>query len=71
MATEAKTESAPSKVPEWLQGDLFIDVLRSNVSGFSKIKSFNAKSGSAAGENYATIMLRVNIEVELEGISCL
>lgn len=70
MATEAKTDSAPSKVPEWLQGELFIDVLRNNVSGFSKIKSFNAKSGSAAGENYATIMLRVNIDVELEGTSC-
>lgn len=61
--------TTPSKVPEWLQSDLFLDILQSNVKGFSKIKSFNIKSGSVAGDNYATIMLRVNIEVELEGIS--
>lgn len=36
--------STASKVPEWLQSDLFLDVLQSNVA--------------------------VNIEVELEGISC-
>lgn len=70
MTTESKPEGIPSKVPQWLQADLFLDVLRDTVKGFSKVKSFNAKSGSAAGENYATIMLRVNIEVELEGISC-
>ncbi|XP_062123816.1 uncharacterized protein LOC133837156 [Drosophila sulfurigaster albostrigata] len=61
MATEAPV----SQVPDWVKAEIFTDVLKESVAGFSKIKSFKATGGSAAGENYATIMLRVNIEVEL------
>ncbi|XP_016980509.2 uncharacterized protein LOC108045619 isoform X2 [Drosophila rhopaloa] len=57
---------AASKIPGWVTAELFEDLLKANVEGFSKVKSFKADSGSAAGENYATIMLRVNIEVELQ-----
>ncbi|KAH8311364.1 hypothetical protein KR044_005921, partial [Drosophila immigrans] len=60
------TEVPVSKVPDWVQAEIFTDVLKESVKGFSKIKSFKADGGSAAGENYATIMLRVNIDVELE-----
>lgn len=67
MASDSVGNAASSKVPDWVQGELFIDVLKDTVKGFSKIKSFKAESGSAAGENYATIMLRVSIQVELEG----
>ncbi|EDW66718.1 uncharacterized protein [Drosophila virilis] len=66
MATESKPVPLASNVPDWVQAELLVDVLRESVKGFSKIKSFKADSGSAAGENYATIMLRLNIEVELE-----
>ncbi|XP_017007948.3 uncharacterized protein [Drosophila takahashii] len=57
---------AASKIPDWITADLFEDILKANVEGYSKVKSFKADIGSAAGENYATIMLRVNIEVELQ-----
>ncbi|XP_041674697.1 uncharacterized protein LOC121530179 [Drosophila eugracilis] len=57
---------AADKVPEWFVADLFEDVLKSSVEGYSKIRSFKAESGSAAGDNYATIMLRVHIEAELQ-----
>ncbi|BFF89740.1 uncharacterized protein DMAD_08425 [Drosophila madeirensis] len=57
---------AAIKVPEWINAELFEDVLKSTVPGYTKVKTFKADIGSAAGENYATIMLRVNIEVELE-----
>ncbi|XP_017052310.1 uncharacterized protein LOC108095656 [Drosophila ficusphila] len=57
---------ATGKIPDWVTADLFEDLLKANVEGFSKVKNFKADSGSAAGENYATIMLRVNIEVELK-----
>ncbi|KAH8359882.1 hypothetical protein KR093_009298 [Drosophila rubida] len=60
------SEVPVSKVPDWVTAEIFTDVLKESVEGFSKIKSFKAEGGSAAGENYATIMLRVNIEVELE-----
>ncbi|XP_023178814.2 uncharacterized protein LOC111604822 [Drosophila hydei] len=66
MSAESKPEPTGSNVPDWVQAELFEDVLKESVNGFSKIKSFKAISGSAAGENYATIMLRVNITVELE-----
>ncbi|XP_034488583.1 uncharacterized protein LOC117792520 [Drosophila innubila] len=66
METEAKIDSPASKVPNWVQAELFLDVLKESVKGFSKIKSFKTNSGSATGENYATIMLRVTIDVELE-----
>ncbi|XP_016952771.1 uncharacterized protein LOC108026365 [Drosophila biarmipes] len=57
---------AASKIPDWITAELFEDVLKANVEGFSKVKSFKADMGSAAGENYATIMLRISIEVELQ-----
>ncbi|XP_052847004.1 uncharacterized protein LOC128258985 [Drosophila gunungcola] len=57
---------AGSKIPDWVTAELFEDVLKANVEGYSKVKNFKADIGSAAGENYATIMLRVNIEVELQ-----
>ncbi|KAH8359883.1 hypothetical protein KR093_009297 [Drosophila rubida] len=60
------SEVPVTKVPDWVTAEMFTDVLKESVEGFSKIKSFKAESGSAAGENYVTIMLRVNIEVELE-----
>ncbi|KAH8247188.1 hypothetical protein KR038_000001, partial [Drosophila bunnanda] len=60
---------ADRKIPEWVNADLFEDVLRSSVEGYSKVSSFKAEFGSGAGENYATIMLRVHIEVELKGKS--
>lgn len=67
MATDSISKVPSSQVPDWVQGELFLDVLKETVKGFLKIKSFDAKSGSAAGENYATVMLRVSIQVELEG----
>eukprot|EP00099_Drosophila_melanogaster_P023580 NP_651385.3 uncharacterized protein Dmel_CG10562 [Drosophila melanogaster] len=57
---------ASSKIPDWVTAEIFEDLLKANVDGYSKIKNFKADIGSAAGENYATIMLRVKIEVELQ-----
>lgn len=67
MSTEKKTDSPASNVPDWLHADLFLDVLKNNVKGFKEIKKFSTVCGSEVGENYATSMLRVNIQVQLEG----
>ncbi|KAH8358984.1 hypothetical protein KR093_003632, partial [Drosophila rubida] len=66
MNTTMATEALDSKVPSWLQPEIFTGVLQESVKCFSKIKNFKAESGLAAGENYTAIMLRVNIQVELE-----
>lgn len=58
---------AANKIPDWITAELFEDVLKANIEGYSKVRNFKADIGSAAGENYATIMLRVHIEVELKG----
>jgi len=58
---------AAGKIPDWVTAERFEDVLKSNVDGYSKVRNFKAEMGSAAGDNYATNMLRVNIEVELQG----
>eukprot|EP00099_Drosophila_melanogaster_P002168 NP_001097918.1 CHK domain ov1 [Drosophila melanogaster] len=57
---------AAGKIPDWVTAERFEDVLKSNVDGYSKVRNFKAEMGSAAGDNYATNMLRVNIEVELQ-----
>ncbi|EDW98759.1 uncharacterized protein LOC6538525 [Drosophila yakuba] len=54
------------KIPDWVTAELFEDVLKSSVDGYSKVRNFKPVIGSAAGDNYATVMLRVNIEVELQ-----
>lgn len=67
MSAEKKTDSPASNVPDWLHADLFLDVLKNNVKRFKEIKKFSTVCGSEVGENYATSMLRVNIQVQLEG----
>lgn len=52
-------------VPEWIKESYFVEILKENVPNFSKIQSFRLKPALSPGENYATLMLRVNIEVEL------
>lgn len=54
-------------VPNWINETQFVEILRESVPKFAKIRSYNVKPGLGAGENYATLMLRVSIEAELEG----
>ncbi|KAH8382877.1 hypothetical protein KR009_005689, partial [Drosophila setifemur] len=54
------------KIPDWINAELFEDVLKATVEGYSKVRSFKADLGTAPGENYATIMVRAHIEAELE-----
>uniref|UniRef100_W8C404 CHK kinase-like domain-containing protein n=1 Tax=Ceratitis capitata TaxID=7213 RepID=W8C404_CERCA len=61
----AAAAAAARQVPEWLKADLFLDLLKKNVPDFKAVKSFNAKPAQNAGENYATLMALVQMEVEL------
>lgn len=54
-------------VPNWINESQFVEILTQNVPQFSEIRSFSAKAAMGAGENYATLMLRVKIEAELIG----
>ncbi|ALC45502.1 CG6834, partial [Drosophila busckii] len=52
-------------VPKWIDETHFVDILRESLPQFSKIQSFHIKPAMCAGENYATLMLRVSIDAEL------
>ncbi|XP_017062102.1 uncharacterized protein LOC108102015 [Drosophila ficusphila] len=52
-------------VPQWLNETQFIELLAANVADFSKIVNFRIKPAMSPGENYATLMLRISIDVEL------
>lgn len=72
--SKARTAASPPPVlvdsrlvPNWINESQFVEIVRESVPKFTKIRSFNVKPGLGAGENYATLMLRVSIEAELTG----
>ncbi|KAH8232345.1 hypothetical protein KR032_004444 [Drosophila birchii] len=52
------------QIPDWVKPEAFEELLRQKVKDYKEIKSLRAKAGVAPGENYATIMLRVELDVE-------
>lgn len=54
-------------VPDWVKPDVFEDLLKKQVPDFKETKALRAKAALSAGENYATVMLRVELDVETKG----
>ena len=60
-----------SAIPDWIESKLFENILKENVKDFQKILDFKVKHALAPGENYATVMLKIQIEILLNsGESC-
>lgn len=57
------------EVPEWVKADLFEQLLKDTFKDFQNIRSFKAMPGTKPGDNYATLMLRITLEVQLKGWS--
>ncbi|XP_073819740.1 uncharacterized protein [Musca autumnalis] len=55
----------PNSYPAWIKAELFEEILKETVGDFKSIEKFKVNNALGPGENYATIMLRVNIEVLL------
>lgn len=53
--------------PQWVNEELFIDVVRADCENYQKIRKFNVSPATKAGDNYSSIMLKVDIEIELTG----
>ncbi|KAH8330901.1 hypothetical protein KR067_008715 [Drosophila pandora] len=51
-------------VPDWVKPGVFEDLLKKQVPDFKETKALRAKAALSAGENYATVMLRVELDVE-------
>ncbi|XP_073829802.1 uncharacterized protein [Musca autumnalis] len=66
MTGHANGNAAADTIPKWIKSDLFEDVLKKTVKDFHTVKNFEVKPAAGAGENYATVMLRIEIETELK-----
>ncbi|XP_017953427.1 uncharacterized protein LOC108648963 isoform X2 [Drosophila navojoa] len=51
--------------PEWVNQQLFSDLLKQNYADFETIQKFECTSAISGGENYLTIVLRISIEMRL------
>ncbi|KAM7360758.1 uncharacterized protein ACRADG_007532 [Cochliomyia hominivorax] len=54
-----------TEIPAWIEAKLFDKVLRETVKDFKKLKEFKVFPALAPGENYATVMLKVQADVLL------
>lgn len=54
-----------NKIPSWIQANLFENVLREILPEYKQIKNFKAYHALQPGEYYATIMLRIELQVQL------
>lgn len=57
-----------SKFPAWIQCGIFEGLLKSLYDDFAEIVDFYVDNALAPGENYATIMLKVEIVMKIKGI---
>ncbi|KAH8267221.1 hypothetical protein KR026_008121 [Drosophila bipectinata] len=67
MPPQTKDEEVNERdvlIPDWVKPEVFGDLLKKEVKDFKQTKSIRAKAGVSAGENYATVMLRVELDVE-------
>ncbi|XP_075145782.1 uncharacterized protein LOC142220489 [Haematobia irritans] len=54
-----------NSIPTWLKPDLFKEALHDTVGDFREIRNFKIYNALEPGENYATIMLRVEMDLLL------
>ncbi|XP_017079848.1 uncharacterized protein LOC108113682 [Drosophila eugracilis] len=67
MTPQTKDEDVDERkitIPDWVKPEAFENLLKIKVKDYEKTKAMRAKAGVATGENYATIMLRVELDVE-------
>lgn len=61
------TTSSEPAIPKWIEASLFEPVFKEIFNDFKEIKNFKVVPGLGAGENYATVMLRILADIELDG----
>ncbi|XP_065366645.1 uncharacterized protein LOC135959601 [Calliphora vicina] len=58
------TEPTPT-IPTWVEASLFEPALKDVIPDFKQIKQFKANKALEGGENYNTLVIHLNMEVEL------
>ncbi|KAL5285033.1 hypothetical protein ACFFRR_007021 [Megaselia abdita] len=54
------------ELPPWVKQEYFENIAAEEFENLSKVTKFTAESGSAPGENYASVILRIIMECELK-----
>lgn len=68
MASEQKSEPKSTLViPSWVEASLFEPVFKEIAPDYKQTKAFKVLPALAAGENYATVMLRLEADIEMKG----
>lgn len=52
-------------IPEWLNEQLFEEILAKQIPKYKKITNFIIRPAVKTGENFMTVMLRITLELEL------
>ncbi|XP_055856529.1 uncharacterized protein LOC129919610 [Episyrphus balteatus] len=55
-----------ASIPPWINENHIIDVLEENLQGFKSINKFKSCIAGGAGENYQSVIVRVQINAELK-----
>lgn len=58
------------KIPKWVNKEIFYKMLEQLFDGVDGIIYFDIARALTSGENYSTLMLRVQIEMKLKGNNC-
>lgn len=66
MTSSAESDESNNIIPAWIKQDYFENIISDEFGKFSRITKFKPVSGCAPGDNYASVMIRILIEVELE-----
>ncbi|XP_037817361.1 uncharacterized protein LOC119607492 [Lucilia sericata] len=66
MVNDQGNTANGNDIPTWIKVSLFEKVFKEIEPQFHQTKDFKVKRALSAGENYATIMLRIEAEIELK-----
>ncbi|XP_030374460.1 uncharacterized protein LOC115624024 [Scaptodrosophila lebanonensis] len=64
--TNGHAEPGNGNIPGWLPNVTLENAVRAQVGDFVRILSVTPQEASSAGENYSALMLRLQVEVELQ-----
>lgn len=69
MSSEESNVAVPANIiPTWVEALIFEPTLNDITPDFKQIKEFKVNKALSAGENYNTLVLHLEINVELNGI---
>lgn len=67
MDDAGQSSTIHNYIPNWINSDYFLPILKRHETEFSRILEFSKERATIPGENYCSIMIRVLMKVLLKG----